>query len=98
MDKKKSPTNASPKQQQHNNSSDAQRQRLLNSLKKGPVTTLQARSELDILCPATRIYELRHDSRLNIIMHWVTQYTEQGHKHRVGEYVLMPGVFKGGVK
>lgn len=98
MDKKKSPNNASPKQQQHDNSSDAQRQRLLKRLEQGPVTTLQARSELDILCPATRIYELRHGYRLNITMQWVTQYTDQGQKHRVGEYSLEPGTYQGGAQ
>ncbi|MDF1528704.1 MAG: helix-turn-helix domain-containing protein [Sedimenticola sp.] len=96
MNKKIGPTNASPNQQKHNTSSDAQRQRLLKALKQGPVTTLQARAGLDILCPATRIFELRHGSRLNITMRWIIQYTDQGQKHRVGEYSLEPGTYQGG--
>lgn len=29
-------------------------------------------------------------------MQWVTQYTDQGQKHRVGEYSLEPGTYQGG--
>ena len=45
-----------------NNTTHNQRLRLLDYLKThGSITTLQARSLLDILSPAVRIFELRHN-------------------------------------
>ncbi|MEE9354305.1 MAG: helix-turn-helix domain-containing protein [Methylococcaceae bacterium] len=75
------------------NSSAAQRQRLLTALRKGPITTLQARKKLDILHPAGRVQELRKE-HYNIVTHWLTVYTTGRRKHRVARYVLFSG--KGG--
>ncbi len=69
-------------------SATAQRARLLTALRKGPVSTIKARHELDILAPAPRIYELRHLEGLKITTHWRTETTPEGFTHRVAEYVL----------
>jgi Helix-turn-helix domain len=53
------------------------------------ITTLEARTSLDILHPAGRILELRKDGK-NIITHWTTQKTPKG-KHRIAQYVLLSG-------
>lgn len=70
----------------------AQRVRLLDRLqRRGPLTTLDARLELDVLHPAMRILELRklgHDIRTV----WVQQSTAAGKVHRVGKYQLFPQV------
>ena len=70
------------------NSSSEQRARLLDALRRGPVTTFYARSELDVLHPGGRIMELRHAGH-NIIMLWSTETSDYGRPHRVGKYVLM---------
>jgi hypothetical protein len=53
------------------------------------ITTLEARTSLDILHPAGRIRELRQDGK-NIKTHWTVQDTPLG-RHRVAEYVLLHG-------
>jgi hypothetical protein len=53
------------------------------------ITTLQARTKLDILHPAGRILELRKDGK-SIHTHWATVETPLG-KHRIAEYVLLHG-------
>lgn len=53
------------------------------------ITTLEARTKLDILHPAGRILELRKDGK-NIHTYWTTQETPKG-KHRIAEYVLLHG-------
>lgn len=53
------------------------------------ITTLEARTKLDILHPAGRILELRKDGK-NIVTHWTTVETPLG-KHRIAEYVLLSG-------
>jgi len=73
-----------------------QRKRLLEALRIGPVTTIEARHELDIIAPAPRIFELRHNDDYNIVTLWETQETPEGHKHRVARYVLFSGKYKGG--
>jgi hypothetical protein len=72
------------------NSADAQRYRLLEALRKGPVTTIEARHALDIMMPAARVYELRHDENHDIEMIWVNRLTAAGNLHRVALYVLKP--------
>ncbi len=75
-------------------STAAQRQRLREYLyKHGKITTLQARALLDIVSPAPRIFELRHDERLNIITNRRVDHTPDGSPHLVAEYVLMPGLY-----
>ncbi|WP_273454943.1 helix-turn-helix domain-containing protein [Nevskia ramosa] len=72
---------------QHGNSSEAQRRRLLDRLRIGPISTLDARRELDILMPATRIFELRaRGQRIDTIR--IDQHTECGKRHNVALYVL----------
>lgn len=52
------------------NSTAAQRDRILTALRKGPLTTLQARSELDTLHPAARVTALRGDGSMAVF--WKT--------------------------
>lgn len=74
----------------HHNSTAAQRQRLLKALRRYPVSTITARSELDILCPAARVLELRRAGyRIKTV--WVWECTDCGKSHRVGLYVLARG-------
>ena len=68
----------------------AQRCRLLAALRQGPVTTLEARRELDILMPATRVFELRHKG-YNIVTTWVFKRTDAGVEHKVARYALLLG-------
>lgn len=92
MTKKKAPQNRRAKafKQTHGISAEAQRQRLLKALREGPVTTLQARSQLDILHPAGRVQELRKQG-IEIATHWLTAITSGDRKHRVAQYVLFGG-------
>ncbi|MBZ0106720.1 MAG: helix-turn-helix domain-containing protein [Sulfuricella denitrificans] len=72
------------------NSAAAQRQRLLVRLLTGPLTTIEARRDLDILMPAARVHELRHREGLDIQTIRVSQETDSGIKHNVALYVLQP--------
>lgn len=82
-------------QHSYSSSLTAQRARLLKRLEEAPVTTIQARHQLDILAPAPRVYELRHNYGYNIVTYWQTQQTPEGHSHRVASYVLFPGKYVG---
>ena len=73
------------------NSAAAQRERILTALRNGPLTTLQARGELDTLHPAARIQELRSEGHL-ITTVWTWDFSAAGFPHRVARYVLMPEV------
>ena len=74
-----------------NNTSHNQRLRLLDYLKAhGTITTLQARSELDILAPAARIFELRHNYGYRINKVDIVDFTEARRKHTgIAKYVLV---------
>lgn len=72
------------------NSTEAQRARLLAALRRGPVTTIEARRDLDILMPAARVFELRHREGYDIALYWVQEETQAGRLHRVARYALMP--------
>lgn len=72
------------------NSSTAQRHRLLSALRRGPVTTFQARHVLDVPHPAGRVQELR-DAGFHVVTHWCDDLSSAGRKHRVARYVLMGG-------
>jgi hypothetical protein len=72
------------------NSAEAQRARLLAALRRGPMTTLEIRRELDVLMPAARIHELRHLYRKNILTVRVHRQTESGQVHSVALYALQP--------
>lgn len=69
--------------------SASQRNRILERLQQGPMTTADARSELDIFHPAARVQELRERGH-NIVTHWKTVDTGKA-KHRVASYVLLAG-------
>lgn len=72
------------------NSSHDQRQRLLEALHRRPVSTLEARKEMDVLHPAARVMELRKQG-IPVETHWTTQDTIDGRPHKVASYVLMAG-------
>lgn len=74
----------------HPNTAEAQRLRLLNALRGGPVTTLQARAELDVMHPAARVMELREEG-LRIFTAWAREPSPCGRLHRVARYVLAGG-------
>jgi hypothetical protein len=72
----------------YSNSSAAQRQRLLDALRRYMVSTIAARRDLDIMMPAARVHELRHRFGYQIDMVWIEQPTDCGKLHRVALYVL----------
>lgn len=61
-------------------STHAQRTRLLERLQLGPIDTITARSELNVMQPAARIKELR-DNGHPIKTHRLTRADEQGRPH-----------------
>lgn len=70
-------------------SAAAQRARLLDALRCAPVTTLEARRNLDVLHPAMRVCELRKDGyQIDTIR--IQQETDGGVAHNVAKYVLLP--------
>lgn len=73
----------------HPNSPSAQRARVLDRLRQGPLTTLEARAELDVLHPAARVMELRAQG-YRIELHWTRAHSSCGRLHRVGRYILHP--------
>ncbi len=94
MAKKKSHPKAAPSNPDSHYadlSAEAQRKRLIDALRCGPVTTIEARRNLDILMPAARVHELRHLHGLDILTVRVSQETEGGKLHSVAKYVLMAG-------
>lgn len=68
------------------NTAAAQRQRILENLKCGPITTLQARS-LGIMHHGMRICELRKQG-LDIVTESTVEYCPGGVLHRIARYVL----------
>lgn len=69
-------------------STESQRFLLLDHLKKGPFTTIQARDELGVMSPAPRVMELRRQGH-NIITLRTETVDRTGTKHREGQYVLL---------
>ena len=68
---------------------NSQRKIILDWLRTKPLTTLEARSELDVMHPAARIQKLKAQGN-NIFTHWETVAT--GHyNHRIAKYVLLAG-------
>ena len=88
---KGAPRNGTPSKtpRSDSNSAHAQRQRLLERLKISPIDTVTARHELDILCPAARVLELRRRGH-EIETVWIERQTDCGKVHRVALYVLKP--------
>lgn len=82
-DKKKADQQASPKHNAnlHDTSTNAQRIRLLARVQAGPVDTITARSELNIMMPAARVKELRELGH-PIKTHRITLTDEHGRTHR----------------
>lgn len=72
------------------NTAKAQRERLMAALRRGAVTTVQARRTLDVMHPAQRVLELRA-AGLQIVTHWTVEPTECGRLHRCARYVLTGG-------
>ncbi len=72
------------------NSVADQRNRILTRLGQGPLTTLEARQQLDILHPAARVMELRNRGH-NIETMWCEDVTQNGKIHRVARYLLKRG-------
>lgn len=69
------------------NGAAAQRQCILAALRRGPLTTLRARRELDVLRPAARVQELREAGH-SIVTHWADEPSDCGRLHRVARYIL----------
>ncbi len=67
-----------------------QRERILQALQIGPLTTFEASRYLDSYYPPVRVAELR-DQGHDIVLHWIRIETEVGEVHRIGQYVLTPG-------
>ncbi|WP_312379029.1 helix-turn-helix domain-containing protein [Pseudomonas oryzihabitans] len=88
-DKKKADQQASPKNPGVENTTNAaQRQRLLQQLRQGPVTTIEAQRDLNIMRPAARITELRKAGH-PIQTHLRDMFDDQGRKHsRCAVYYL----------
>jgi len=72
------------------NTALAQRKRILNYLHTQPLDTITARKELDVLMPATRVFELRKKG-YEISTVWVDRATDCGKIHRVALYMLKAG-------
>lgn len=66
---------------------EAQLQRVLDRLKRGPVTTLELRVEQDVIHPPGRIAELRKRGH-SISTFMVDRQTDAGAWHKVGMYRL----------
>lgn len=72
----------------HCNSTQAQCLRLLDHLRvHGNISTITARSELDILGVSQRIADLKHKHGHIIDTVWINQPTDGGQSHRVALYV-----------
>lgn len=76
------------------NSTAAQRARLRDALRIAPVSTIQARRNLDIMMPGARVHELRHREGLTIDTVRTKEPTECGKLHTVALYVLQSEVTK----
>lgn len=66
-----------------------QERKMMEALRKGPITSTEAAKELDIVQPPSTIRRLRNRGH-RIDTHWVYQATE-AHRppHRVAKYILI---------
>lgn len=71
------------------NAACEQRKRLLERLRLGTVSTLEARRELDIMHPAARVMELRN-AGYQIERLTVNEASDCGRLHKVARYLLIP--------
>lgn len=66
-----------------------QDRRLLVALRTGPVSSIQAANDLDIVHPPSTVRRLRRFGH-HIATHWTYQATDAGRPpHRVAKYVLL---------
>jgi Helix-turn-helix domain len=72
-------------------SASAQRERLLDALRRSPLTTLAAREKFGVMHPGGRVLELRRMG-YEIVTHWAAETDASGCKHRIASYVLLAGV------
>ncbi len=98
MKKKKATPKSSPKQSQCNgNSLNVQRQRVLKALREAVgegLSTIQLREGYDVMMPAARVHELRHNYGYNIKLIWDRDRNAQGNEHTCGRYILFPGKWR----
>ncbi|MNJ43081.1 hypothetical protein D3C77_380710 [compost metagenome] len=72
-----------------NHSTHAQAKRMIEALKKGPISSIAAAQDLDIVHPPSTIRHLRRQG-WGILTEWCYQAAGPGRRpHRVGLYVLM---------
>ena len=71
------------------NAASEQRERLLDRLRLGTVSTLEARRDLDIMHPAARVMELRN-AGYQIDRLTVVEPSDCGRLHKVARYLLVP--------
>ncbi len=79
-----------PKKRRLSSETTAQRDRLLEALQDGPLSTVEIREELDILSPAPRIRELRQDGYTIATMRENIKIGLNSHRG-VARYVLLGG-------
>lgn len=72
----------------HGNSAASQLRRLLSRLRAGPLSTFDARRDLDVAHPAARIMELR-ERGYTIATTWSVEQSLSGTPHRVAKYALL---------
>lgn len=73
---------------QKGNSFAAQRRQILEALREGPLTTLEARERLGIMHPAARVMELRDAGfHIETLRQWEADTT--GREHKQAQYVLL---------
>ena len=68
---------------------DTQADRLLKAMRGGAVTSFQARDDLDIVSPASRVHTLRHVHGINILCSYVRQASACGTVHTIGSYSII---------
>lgn len=70
------------------NDAESQRARILDYIQQfESATTIELRRDLDILMPAARVHELRHEFGYQIDTVWTYQETDCGKTHRIARYV-----------
>ena len=88
----------SKRRQDSDPSRDAQRNRLLARLRRGPADTLLLRREENILMPAARVKELRESGHV-IHMQRISRTDDYGREHRgIALYSLIKSTKPSGVR
>ncbi len=70
-----------------------QRKRVLSALEQSHrgLTTIELRELHDVMMPAARVHELRHQQGKNIKTIFSRARNAQGYEHTVAQYVLLDG-------